>query len=116
MAQVKLLFPSLTNAGGLFSSIAPHSALLSVAILEDQATETTEREQYHIRIPKATRWAQVSVHSPKPLMFDQERIKSLCFAMEEDNDYEEGEKCSDFVHVLQLEEECNLNELETVKS
>ena len=41
MAQVKLLFPSLTNAGGLFSSIAPHSALLSVAIPEDQATETT---------------------------------------------------------------------------
>ena len=38
MAQVKLLFPSLTNAGGLFSFIAPHSALLSMALPEDQNT------------------------------------------------------------------------------
>ena len=52
----------------------------------------------------------------RPIMFDNEKIKSLCFAMEEDNDYEEGAKGSDFVHVLQLQDECDLNELETVKS
>lgn len=36
--------------------------------------------------------------------------------MEEDNDYEEGGHGSDFIHVLQLEEEIDLNDIETVKS
>ena len=36
--------------------------------------------------------------------------------MEDDNDYEEGGHHSDFIHVLQLSEDIDLNDIETVKS
>ena len=44
------------------------------------------------------------------------RKQSLSFAAEEDNDYEEGGHQADFIHVLQLEEDIDLNDIETVKS
>ena len=87
MAQVKVLFPSLANAGGIFSSIAPHTALLSLILPEDQANDTLEKECFQFREPKLINWAQMSVAYQRPLMFDQERIKSLSFCAEEDNDY-----------------------------
>ena len=49
MAQVKLLFPSLANAGGIFSTIAPHTALLSVILPEDQTNDTIEKEHFIFR-------------------------------------------------------------------
>ena len=88
MAQVKLLFPSLANAGGIFSSIAPHTALLTVILPEDQTNDTIERDCFHFRSPKFINWVQMSVSNMKPLMFDQEKIKSLSFCAEEENDYE----------------------------
>ena len=36
MAQVKLLFPGLTNAANLFAFMSPSSGLLSLAVPDDQ--------------------------------------------------------------------------------
>lgn len=42
MAQVKLFIPGLANPASLFQILAPHTALLSLALPEDQNQETTD--------------------------------------------------------------------------
>ena len=49
MAQIKLLFPTLANAGSLFPTMAPHSALLSLARLDDRTQDTQELGNLSLR-------------------------------------------------------------------
>ena len=49
MAQIKLLFPTLANAGSLFPSLSPHSAFLSLTHLEDRTQDQQELSQLCLR-------------------------------------------------------------------
>ena len=62
-------------------------------------------------MPEPTKWTQISQKFQKILKFDQNETKSLQFVKEEDNDFQEGSRGTDFVHVLQLEDECDLNDI-----
>lgn len=54
MAQVKLFIPGLANPASLFQLLAPHTALLSLALPEDQNQETTEvlNERFNSCLPR----------------------------------------------------------------
>ena len=88
MAQVKLLFPLLSNASGLFSFIAPHSALLSLALPEEHAQEAVESCSAKVSpLVAANNWTNSHQPVQPTAFFEAERASGLRLAMEEDNDY-----------------------------
>jgi hypothetical protein len=118
MAHIKLLCPGISPLCCLFQFTGPHTALLSQALPEDQLQEGTEgSETLKVRMPLSAPWRSISKNVQPRVFFKQEEAtKSLHFLLEEDNDYEEGGRAEDFIHALQLEEELNLNDMETVRS
>ena len=90
MAQVKLFIPGLTSTTCLFQFMGPHSALLSLAYPEDQAQEPpeTNKERFQTRLPKALAWRMMGSRANSGVLKRREEMRSLRFAMDEDNDYE----------------------------
>lgn len=105
MAQVKLFIPGLANPASLFQILAPHTALLSLALPEDQNQEAPEvvNERFKSCVPREFSWKKYSEKVSRTTVTIRENLKSLRFAMDEDNDYESSsEKGNNFIHVLQL--------------
>lgn len=119
MAHIKLFFPGLANTTSLFSFITPHSALLSLTLPEDQNQEYPEPSAEHFKAyaHKSRPFRRFAARVKSEAFLIKEEVKSLKFAFEDDNDYESGiQKGNDFIHALQLEEECDLSDVETVQS
>ena len=81
MAQIKLLFPTLANAGNLFQIIAPHSALLSIALPDDQTQESTEKVDHpKLTLPNTKKWRKVKEESVHSLFIGREKVHTLSSA------------------------------------
>ena len=91
MAQVKLLLPGFTYASGLFGFAAAPSALLSLVWLQDGPQDVPDtREKIEIPTKNGGNWKQAESKIKATNFLEKESVKSLSFAMEDDNDYEEG--------------------------
>ena len=115
MAHLKLFLPSLTFGQTLLNQLSPHTALLSTTLHEDQGCDRSKHTHlcsYNV----SSSWHGLSFSRNSSVILAREKVRSLRFIMDEDNDFQDsGDSCEGFVHALQLAED-NWGEIETVKS
>jgi hypothetical protein len=121
MAHLKLFFPGLSTSNGLCHLLYGHSALSSIVLnSQEQSCELPQESSTKTftasrRIP--VQWRRFGLSSASTVRLFREKVENLTYIQDTDsNDYWTSADEEGFVHALQLEEDCRLDDVETVRS